>query len=160
MAGETSDNIGELEVLTYDGTRMWVGKTSEEDLRRIIRDGGQKGEIYAQLKAFVGRYANAIRRNFPPIPRRVSGYNLPALLPENGFHVARALVGSEATCVLVLEAKTRLVDSPPVKSLLVLGYPDIFVAADNVVEPMNFHPIALEALDNTFIEAMKKKGLH
>ena len=50
-----------------------------------------------------------MRAEFPDIPRRVSGYNLDQLLPENGFHVARALVGSEGTCVNVLEATVRLV---------------------------------------------------
>ena len=55
----------------------------------------------------------------------MSGYNLDELLPEKGFNVARALVGSEGTCALVLEATTRLVHSPPERSLVVLGYPDI-----------------------------------
>ena len=94
------------------------------------------------------------------IPRRVSGFNLPALLPEQGFNVAKALVGTECTCALVLEAKTKLVYNPPVRSLLVFGYPDIFAAADNVVEPAKFGPVGLEALDDTFIDYMKKKGLH
>jgi FAD/FMN-containing dehydrogenase len=160
MAGETADNIEELEIVTYDGTRMVVGETSREQGEVIIAAGGRRGEIYGRLRAFRDKYAEAIRRNFPSIPRRVSGYNLPALLPENGFHVARSLVGSEATCVLVLQAKTRLVYSPPVKSLLVLGYPDIFAAADHVVDPMRFNPIALEALDDDFIDDMKKKGFH
>ncbi|HEX8922657.1 MAG TPA: FAD-binding and (Fe-S)-binding domain-containing protein, partial [Pyrinomonadaceae bacterium] len=160
MAGETSDNIEELEVLTYDGTRMRVGQTSEEELERVINEGGRRGEIYAKLKAFRDRYADSIRRNFPQIPRRVSGYNLTALLPENGFHVARALVGSECTCVVVLEATTRLIYWPPVRSLLVIGYRDIFDAADHVTEPLPYKPMALEALDDTFIEDMKKKGMH
>ena len=94
------------------------------------------------------------------IPRRVSGFNLPALLPEQGFDVAKALVGTECTCVLVLEAKTKLVYNPPVRSLLVFGYPDIFAAGDHVVEPAKFGPVGLEALDDTFIDYMKKKGLH
>jgi FAD/FMN-containing dehydrogenase/Fe-S oxidoreductase len=160
MAGETDANIDELEILTYDGTRMRVGATSDREVEDIIQSGGRRGEIYSKLKAFVNTHANSIRKNFPPIPRRVSGYNLPALLPENGFHVARALVGSECTCVLVLEATTRLVDWPPVRSLLVLGYADIFEAADHVTEPLPYNPLALEALDDTFIEDMKKKGMH
>ena len=94
------------------------------------------------------------------IPRRVSGFNLPALLPEHGFDVAKALVGTECTCVLVVEAKTKLVYNPPVRSLLVFGYPDIFAAGDHVVEPAKFGPVGLEALDDTFIDYMKKKGLH
>ena len=109
MAGETSDNIEELEILPYDGARMRVGPTSDKKLEQIIREGGRRGEIYSQLKAFRDRYADLIRKNFPDIRRRVSGYNLTALLPENGFHVARALVGSECTCVVVLEATTKLI---------------------------------------------------
>src|ERR1043165_7804780 len=160
LAGETDANIDELEILTYDGTRMRVGATSDREVEDIIQSGGQRGEIYRKLKAFINTYAISIRKNFPEIPRRVSGYNLPALLPENGFHVSRALVGSECTCVLVLEATTRLVYWPPVRSLLVLGYADIFEAADHVTEPLPFKPIALEALDDTFIDDMKKKGMH
>ncbi|HJT65534.1 MAG TPA: FAD-binding and (Fe-S)-binding domain-containing protein [Pyrinomonadaceae bacterium] len=160
MAGETSDNIDELEILTYDGTRMRVGPTTDAEVEEIIQSGGRRGEIYRKLKGFINTYAIAIRKNFPQIPRRVSGYNLPALLPENGFHVARALVGSECTCVLVLEATTRLVYWPPVRSLLVLGYADIFKAADHVTEPLPYKPMALEALDDTFIDDMKKKGMH
>src|SRR5947199_149939 len=83
------------------------------ELARYIHGGGRRGEIYARLKALRDRYADRIRARFPQIPRRVSGYNLDQLLPENGFDVARALVGSEGTCVTILEALLRLVPSPP-----------------------------------------------
>lgn len=160
MSGRTSDNVDELEILTYDGTRMRVGATTDDECERLIREGGRRGEIYARLKAFRDKHSGLIRRNFPQLPRRVSGYNLPALLPENGFHIARALVGSECTCVLVLAATTKLVDWPPSRSLLVIGYKDIFAAADHVTEPLNFNPLAVEALDDSFIDDMKKKGMH
>src|SRR4051812_5182540 len=160
MAGETVDNIDELDIVLYDGTRMTVGATSDQELERTIAAGGRKGDIYRRLKALRDRYADRIRQEFPMIPRRVSGFNLPALLPEQGFNVAKALVGTECTCALVVQAKTRLVDNPPVRSLLVLGFPDIFSAGDYVVEPAQFNPIGLEALDDTFIDYMKKKGLH
>jgi FAD/FMN-containing dehydrogenase/Fe-S oxidoreductase len=160
MAGETVDNIDELEIVLYDGTRMRVGATPDHELDRIIAAGGRKGEIYARLRALRDRYADQIRKEFPMIPRRVSGFNLPALLPEQGFHVAKALVGTEGTCVLVLRAKARLVPNPAVRSLVVFGYRDIFTVADHVVEAAKFHPIGLEALDDTFIDYMKKKGLH
>ena len=160
MGGETSDNIEELDLLLYDGTRMTVGPTSDDKLEKVIREGGRPGEIYQKLKTLRDKHAETIRKNFPQIRRRVSGYNLPALLPENNFNLARALVGSECTCVLVLEATVKLIPSPPVRSLLVIGYADIFHAADNVMVPWPFNPIALEALDDTFIQDMKKKGMH
>ena len=160
MAGETSENVEVLDILLYDGTRMTVGETSNEEYEMTIASGGRRAEVYSRLRAFRDKYADGIRKNFPDIRRRVSGYNLPALLPENNFNIARALVGSECTCVLVLEATVKLVPSPPVRSLLAIGYSDIFHAADNVMVPWPFKPIALEALDDTFIQDMKKKGMH
>src|SRR5262249_5663390 len=80
------------------------------------------------------------------------------LLPEKGFHVARALVGSESTCVLVLRAKLRLIPSPQGRALLVIGYPDVYLAADHVVELQAFQPIALEAFHEHVIENMERKG--
>ncbi|MGE5361479.1 MAG: FAD-binding oxidoreductase, partial [Bacteroidales bacterium] len=117
MAGKTDDNVEELDILLYDGTRMTVGATSEHQLERFVRQGGRVGDIYGRLKALRDKYAGEIRRRFPDIPRRVSGYNLPWLLPERGFHLARALVGSESTCVTILQATVRLVSSPPVRTL-------------------------------------------
>src|SRR4030095_9195318 len=113
MAGKTDDNIEQLEILTYDGVRTKVGATSKDELEHIIRAGGRRGEIYAKLHSIAETYGSMARQRYPNIPRRVSGYHLNYLLPENGFHVARALVGSEGTCVTVLEATCRLVESPP-----------------------------------------------
>jgi len=159
MAGRTADNIHELDILLYDGTRMRVGRTSDDELESIIRAGGRRGEIYSKLKALRDKYAPLIRERFPRIPRRVSGYNLDDLLPENAFNVTRALVGSEGTCVVILEAITNLIDWPPARNLLVLGYPDVFQAGDHVMEVLKHKPQGLEALDEKFIKDLQKKHL-
>jgi FAD/FMN-containing dehydrogenase/Fe-S oxidoreductase len=159
MAGKTEDNVEELDIITYDGVRMTVGRTGEDELNRIVAEGGRRGEIYARLKAIRDRYGDEVRGRYPAIPRRVSGYNLDQLLPENGFHVARALVGSESTCAIVLEAKLRLIDSPPKSSLLALGYPDVFAAADCVPRILQFRPIGLEGLDEILLDEMKRTGI-
>jgi FAD/FMN-containing dehydrogenase/Fe-S oxidoreductase len=159
--GRTSDQVHELDILLYDGTRMTVGATPEEDLRRVISEGGRKGEVYSRLRDLRDRYAEEIRRRYPKnLPRRVSGYNLDDLLPEKGFHVARALSGTEGTCVTVLEASLHLVPSPAVKSVLVLGYPDVYSAGDHVPGSLRFHPTGLEGLDDVLVRDMKKKGIH
>lgn len=159
MAGKTLENVEALEVMTYDGARFWVGPTSEDELARIIAAGGRQGEIYARLRDLRDRYADLIRRNFPAIKRRVSGYNLDQLLPENGFNVARALVGTEGTCALTLRAKVRLVKSPPKRVVLVLGFPDIYLAADAVPEYRRFSPIAIEGLDRAIIRGLQARNL-
>lgn len=160
MGGETTHNVIELDILTYDGLRMTVGATDDDAFDRIMLEGGRRAEIYRDLRALAQGHGDAIRRRFPPIPRRVSGFNLPPLLAENGFHVARSLVGSEGTCVTVLEAKLRLVDWPPVRSLLVLGYPSVFEAADHVPEIMEAGPIALEGIDDRLVADMESMHIH
>ncbi len=159
MSGKTEENIEALEVLTYDGARFWVGRTSEPELEKIIAAGGRQGEIYGRLRDLRDLYADDIRRGFPPIRRRVSGYNLNQLLPENGFNVARALVGSEGTCALTLQAKATLVHSPPARVVVILGYPDIYLAGDAVPRLLPFGPIAMEGLEIGMIDGLKRKGL-
>ncbi len=154
MGGKTVDNVIELEILTYDGVHIKVGKTSDQELEEISKEESRRGQIYRQLKKLRDHYADLIKERYPDIPRRVSGYNLDQLLPENEFHVARALVGSECTCVL---ATLR---SPPARTLLVLGYPDIYTAGDAVPEIMSFKPVGLEGMDDKLIGFMNKKGLH
>ena len=159
MGGKTAENIEALEVLTYDGARFWCGPTGEAELAAIIARGGRQGEIYAGLRALRDRYGELIRARFPRIPRRVSGYNLDQLLPENGFHVARALVGSEGTCALTLQAVTRLVKSPRERVLLVVGFDDVCAAGDAAPRVLEAGPIACEGLDDGIVGGLRERGL-
>jgi FAD/FMN-containing dehydrogenase/Fe-S oxidoreductase len=158
MGGKTSENVVALDVVTYDGVRLRAGPTDGDELERKRAAGGRVARIYRELVALRDRYADLIRARYPKIPRRVSGYNLNELLPENGFNVARALCGSEGTCVTVLEAELRLVPSPPARSLLVVGYRDVFEAGDHVPELLQLAPIALEGIDDRLIEDIHLKG--
>ena len=188
MAGKTDDNIEALEVVTYDGIRLQVGQNLIQDTSAgdgalahvaggahvatdaFVRRGGPEvsgrsastraHQIEASLKQIADDYSTLIRQKFPNIPRRVSGYNLNYLLPENGFHIARALVGSEGTCVTVLEATCRLVESPPQRVLLVVAYPDIYQCADHIPEIMEHKPIGLEGFDDLLVYYNRTKGMN
>ena len=159
LGGKVVDNVESLDIVLYDGTRMTVGKTSDEELEAIVRAGGRRGQIYDGLKRIRDCYADLVRQRFPRIPRRVSGYNLDELLPENGFNVARALVGTEGTCVNVLSATLNLTESPQHRVLVVLGFPDAFAAADAVPLALKHRPIGLEGFDHLLVEFMRRKGL-
>jgi FAD/FMN-containing dehydrogenase/Fe-S oxidoreductase len=156
----TADNVETMTVLTYDGIKMKVGPTSDEELENIINEGGRRGEIYKKMKDLRDNYADLIRQKFPNIPRRVSGYNLPQLLPENGFNVAAALVGSEGTLVTILEATMNLLTAPKERSLLVLGYESLPESGYAVPKILPHKPIGLEGIDHLLIEYMERKGLN
>jgi FAD/FMN-containing dehydrogenase/Fe-S oxidoreductase len=160
MNGPAVNNVESLDVLLYDGTQMTVGWLTEEEWRRRSAGSGREAEIYERLLRLRQRYESLIRSRYPKIVRRISGYNLDQLIPnEDGkVNIARALVGSEATCVAIMEAKVTLVYNQPERVILALGYPDVYQAADHLMGILEFKPIALEGIDCRLYENIKKKG--
>jgi FAD/FMN-containing dehydrogenase/Fe-S oxidoreductase len=160
MNGPAVNNTEGMEVLLYDGTRMNLGWLTEMEWENRIKQPGREGEIYAKLKSLRQRYQGLIEKNYPKIVRRISGYNLDQLIPnsEGKVNLARALVGSESTCVTILEAKVTLIYNHPERVLLVLGYPDVYQAADHLMEILEYKPIGLEGLDQRLVDNIHKKG--
>ncbi len=154
----TSDNVHGMDVVIYGGERFRVGVGEEDQLDDIIRQGGRKGEIYRQLRDLRDRYADLIRQRFRPVtevPRRVSGYNLDELLPERGFNVARALVGTESTCATALEITLMLTPALLTRTTAVVQYDELPDAAEHVSEILEWKPIGLEALDDVLFQDEK-----
>ncbi|TFV85617.1 FAD-binding and (Fe-S)-binding domain-containing protein [Blastococcus sp. CT_GayMR16] len=142
--GRTSDNVVGLDVVTGSGERLRLGPSTTPvdgalaDLHRVV--AGQLATIRTEL----GRFG-----------RQVSGYSLEHLLPERGFDVARALVGSEGTLALVLGATVRLVADAPYRGLVVLGYPSMADAADATPGLLPHSPTAVEGLDARIVQRLR-----
>ncbi|HEY7487278.1 MAG TPA: FAD-linked oxidase C-terminal domain-containing protein [Streptosporangiaceae bacterium] len=158
--GKVVDNIARLEVQLYDGTRFWCGETNDEEYVAIERRADPRAAVYRQLRRLREEYGEEIRRRYPDIPRRVSGYNLDSLLPEHGFDVAGLLVGSESTLVTVLRAELKLVPVIKERTLVVLGFPSIDKAGDAIPAILPYEPIALEGVDHRLIRDERIKHLN
>ena len=152
--GRTADNVGRLTALTYDGHELELGPTP-----RIPDEIGRRGDIYRALVALRDRYGKLIEERFPKIPRLVSGFeNLDALLPGRDFNVARAVTGTEGTCVIILEAEVQLVPRPKCKALALLSFDDVYTAADAVPALLEQQPDALEGFDGRMYDAIRQSG--
>jgi FAD/FMN-containing dehydrogenase/Fe-S oxidoreductase len=143
--GTTAENTLGLEVVTVDGARR--------------RTGALGAALDAGLAALLAAHGDTIRRELPPWPRRVSGYALDWLLPEQGGDVARALVGSEGTCAVVSEATIRLVRPPARRGLLVLAFADDIAAAAAVPGILPERPFTVESLTAELLTAWRDPGL-
>ncbi len=156
--GKMADSVRRLEIVTYDGLRAWVGSGGPE-----ATDGSRPDDrlntLISGLRGIADRYGDDIRKAYPQIPRRVSGYNLDALLPENGFDLATLLVGTESTLATVLRAEISLVPIPKAKALVVLGFEDVYAAADAVPHVLRHEPAALEGLDHRLVQLEHSKHL-
>jgi FAD/FMN-containing dehydrogenase/Fe-S oxidoreductase len=156
--GKTVDNVEALEIILHDGTRVSAqGSMDETQLGAAIERGGREGELYSRLRELRDRTADSVRANFPKLPRRVSGYNLDELMPERGFNLARAIVGSEGTLATIIRATIRAVPRPKELALAVLGFDDVFIAADQMPWLLAHRPEALEGFDENLPEFARTK---
>ncbi|MEU1492155.1 FAD-binding and (Fe-S)-binding domain-containing protein [Streptomyces sp. NPDC005776] len=129
--GTTADNVHALTVARYAGDTLRLEQGAE----------GPAG-----LRELIAGHLALLRTGFPELPRRISGYALDALLPENGPDPVRAFCGSEGTLGVVTEATVRLVDSPPARALAVLGYADESAAAEAAPGLLPHHPLTVEGM--------------
>ncbi len=147
--GRTSDNVLGLDVLTGTGERLTLpGSAAAEQAHA-------PSAALDALRGAVSAALGPIRLELGRFRRQVSGYGLEHLLPEHGFDVARALVGSEGTLATVLRARLRLVAEPLASCLVVLGYPDMAEAADAVPQVLAYNPTACEGLDSRILKALR-----
>ena len=145
--GRTADNVAELEFVTGTG----------EVLRIAGGPGRPASPTLSRLESLVASQLGLIRTEFGRFTRQVSGYSLEHLLPERGFDVAKAFVGTEGTWGLLREATVQLVHAPAVSKLLVLGYPDMAAAADAVPAILPFRPVAVEGLDARIVDVVRTR---
>jgi FAD/FMN-containing dehydrogenase/Fe-S oxidoreductase len=154
--GRTADNIVELEVLTYDGVRMTLRSLSAEELQQVIDEGGRRGEIHEQLRNLRDNHLAMLRTEFGRFRRQVSGYSLEHLLPENGFDLPAAMVGTEGTCAVVVSATVKLVEIPERRTLIALGFSDLPSAGDAAQHVLKHQPIACEGLGGDQVAALRR----
>lgn len=153
--GRMSDHVVSLDMVSADGHRLTA---TDGDLQATDPDDDDArvsaARIKTALRSLRREYGAELREEFGRIPRQVSGYHLAHLLPDRGFDIARALVGSEGTCAIVVAATVRIVPKPTHSRLLVVGYDDIVDAARDVPLILEYSPSAVEGLDEMIVATM------
>ncbi|MET0862877.1 MAG: FAD-binding oxidoreductase, partial [Nakamurella sp.] len=139
--GRTADNVAALSMVDGRGRRISTA------------DGVQQ---VPGLDKLVQSRLDVIRTEFGRFGRQVSGYSMEHLLPENGRNLAKALVGSEGTLGVLLDATVQLVRISPARMLVVLGYPDMATAADAVPALLTHAPHAIEGLDSRLVDVVRR----
>jgi FAD/FMN-containing dehydrogenase/Fe-S oxidoreductase len=154
--GRTSDHVHAIDVITSDGARLTafdggLRATDPTDAFSVSR----AFELGEELKTLAQDNLAAFRVELGRIQRQVSGYHLANLLPENGLNIARALVGTEGTCAVVVRARMKLVPKAPSALLVCLGYDDVVDAAKDIETILEFSPAAVEGIDEAIVDTMR-----
>ena len=149
--GKTSDNVLDLHVVLSDGSKASLGALTGEQLESKMRADGLEGEIYRRLVAIGEANRDEVMARYPKILRRVGGYNLDELATDNGFDMARFVIGSEGTLLTVTEAKLRIVPRPKLKALAVLHFRELIESMQATVATLELEPAAVELIDSMII---------
>jgi FAD/FMN-containing dehydrogenase/Fe-S oxidoreductase len=144
--GRTADNVAALDLIAGNGERI------------NAVPGARESRTLRALHDLVGSELSLIRTELGRFSRQVSGYSLEHLLPEHGFDVPAALVGTEGTCGVLLGATVKLRRAPASTALVVLGYPDMASAADAVPALLPHRPIAVEGLDSRMLRVLPNRA--
>ena len=161
--GKMIDHVLACRVVLSDGSVATFGALSEDELKAKTRGSSLEAQIYRQLPRLVEQNREEILARYPKILRRVSGYNLEALLsgypdqspmpdPDSRFNLAKLIVGSEGTLGTVTAIKVRLTPMPKAAGLGVVHFHDLIESIEAVPSILELKPAAVELVDDKILE--------
>lgn len=153
--GMTADHVLELRVVLSDGTITTLAPTAPAEVRRRAAGSGREAALYREIPALIGAHREEIRRRFPKMDRRVSGYNLnrleASLSAGGSLDLTQLICGSEGTLAIVTEAKLNLLPRPRSTALGVVAFDDLIAAAEATVALLETGPVAIEMVDRLIL---------
>ena len=149
--GKTIDNVVEMNAVLSNGQTARFGPLNENGLEAKTHGDGLEAEIYRRLRSIGEASREEVLACYPKILRRVSGYNLDELARDDGFNMARFVVGSEGTLVSITEAKLRLVPRPKMTALAVLHFRELIESMEATVATLELEPAAVEHIGSMII---------
>ena len=153
--GKTVDNVLALDVVLADATATRFTTLQPDQLDAKLVQPGLESHIYRAAQRLPAEFGDEVCARFPKILRRVSGYNLDALL-DDPANLAPLIVGSEGTLALVTEATVRLAPIPSRKGLTAVHFLSVVEAAEATVVANQHSPSAVELVDRTIIDRCRR----
>ncbi len=157
--GRTADNVLALQAVTGTGAALSLARPGRfPDGATLDRPtvAGAAAQVTALREIVAGALA-PLRTELGRFDRQISGYALHNLLPEKGFDLAGALVGSEGTLAVVTEATVRLVADPAHRVMVALGFTDFAEAGAAAPSVLPFGPTACEGLDSRIVDVVRER---
>jgi FAD/FMN-containing dehydrogenase/Fe-S oxidoreductase len=149
--GTTADQVLSLRCVLASGERVMLRRLSREEAIRRSRHADAEARLLRGALGIGERYADEIKRRFPRMIRRVSGYGLDALVDDKRIDLARLVCGSEGTLAVVTRAEFRLAELPPQRAMASFQFDTLAEAARATFALLRENPSAVELLDDVAV---------
>jgi len=154
--GKMIDHVEALSVLLIDGTELTLRHLTPGEARTILREPGGAGDLYRAVARIVDEHRGSIEQRFPKLQRRVSGYNLDALL-DDPADLRKVLIGSEGTLGVITEAVVGLVRRPAHTAVGVVHFHDLLEALEATRDILTLQPSAVELIDRMVLDMTRNQ---
>ena len=159
LYGKTIDHVLEQQVVLSDGSTACFRALNRTELDSICQGDSLESACYREVRRLGRECADEIERRYPRILRRVGGYNLDCFVrADDGFNLAKLMVGSEGTLAAVLEAKLALVDLPRAKAVLAIQFASLLEALEATPAILSHKPSAIEVMDRFILDNTKQSA--
>src|SRR3712207_4514820 len=148
--GTTADQVLGLRCVLADGETVELRPLRRDEAIRRARHADVQARLLRGALEIGDRYGDEIKRRFPRMIRRVSGYGLDALVGED-LDLTRLICGSEGTLAVVTSAEFRLHPLPEARALASFEFGTLAAAARATVRFLGMDPSAIELLDDVAI---------
>ena len=149
--GMTADQILGLRCVLASGETVDLKPLPRDEAERRARRGGTEARLLKNALEVGERYKDEIRRRFPELIRRVSGYGLDALIDPDTVDLTRLVCGSEGTLAVITRGDFRLQELPPARAMASFEFDSLAASARATVELLKESPSAIELLDDVAI---------
>src|SRR5215217_3382357 len=149
--GMTSDQVLGLRCVLPSGETVDLCPLDRDEARSRARHADALARLLRGAMDIGDRHRDEIKRRFPKMIRRVSGYGLDALVDPDTLDLTRLVCGSEGTLAVVTRAEFRLHPLPEARAMASFQFGTLAEAARATVELLEEKPSALELLDDVAI---------
>ncbi|MFM7459682.1 MAG: FAD-binding and (Fe-S)-binding domain-containing protein [Burkholderiales bacterium] len=151
--GNMVHNVAAIDALLADGS------SARFDDAPSVAANSRLKQIVDGVKLICDREHDEIAARFPPLLRRVAGYNLDIFSPQDPMryntaspNLAHLLVGSEGTLAFFKSLELKLSTLPKHKVLGVVNFPTFYQAMALTQHIVTLGPVAVELVDRTMID--------
>lgn len=153
LYGKMVDAVEEIELILSSGQKLIFKEENEASWNEKLALPTLEGDIYRHLESIRQKFGDAIKKHFPNLPRRASGYNLDELVKPFPINPAKLIVGSEGSLGVISKIKVKIEPKPKTTAICLVFFHDIIEAMRSIPEMLAHSPIALEMIDDKILEA-------
>lgn len=149
--GKMVDNILATELCLSTGEIVTFEKIDAAQIEKIMQENRTWGQIYKTVLDLRDTHREEIKRVFPKIPRRVSGYNLDELITDGPLNLSKLIVGSEGTLGILTKIKVAIAPRPKETALCLIYFDDLIEAMHSIERMLSYPLLSLELIDPQII---------